>query len=69
MVPKALRDAMRLRPGQVIDIVYTDGRLEIEVEPLEIHIGGDGFPIAVAEPQPPPLTGETVRDILDETRR
>ncbi len=69
VVPKALRDAMRLQPGQAIDIIYTDGRLEIEVAPLEVQVSGEGFPVAVAEVPPPPLTSETVRDVLEDTRR
>lgn len=70
VVPKALRDAMHLRPGQAIDIVFTDGRLEIEVASAEVHVGeAGGFPVAVPGDDLPPLTSDVVRETLDETRR
>ncbi|HEX5967774.1 MAG TPA: AbrB/MazE/SpoVT family DNA-binding domain-containing protein [Intrasporangium sp.] len=70
VVPKALREAMRLRPGQPIDIVFVDGHLEIEVSPASVHVDdAQGFPIAVPDDDVPPLTIEVVRETLDETRR
>ena len=70
VVPKALREAMRLRPGQPIDIVFVDGRLEIEVSPASVEVhDAEGFPIAVPDDDLSPLTVEAVRETLDETRR
>jgi AbrB family looped-hinge helix DNA binding protein len=70
VVPKALRDAMQLTPGQQIDIVFTDGRLEIEVAPTAVHLQDDeGLPRLVPDNILPPLSGELVRDVLEETRR
>lgn len=70
VVPKALRDAMRLQAGQPIDIVFVDGHLEIEVSPASVHIDdAEGFPIAVPDNDLPSLTVEAVRETLDETRR
>jgi bifunctional DNA-binding transcriptional regulator/antitoxin component of YhaV-PrlF toxin-antitoxin module len=70
VVPKALRDAMHLRPGQQIDIVFTDGRLEIEVAPTSAHLREEaGLPVLVPEGDLPELTDEVVRDVLEETRR
>ncbi|MGD8199295.1 AbrB/MazE/SpoVT family DNA-binding domain-containing protein [Ornithinimicrobium sp. W1679] len=70
VVPKALRDAMHLRPGQHVDIVLTDGRLEIEVASTPVTLQEEeGFPVLVPDHELPPLTTETVRDVLEATRR
>lgn len=70
VVPKALRAAMRLQPGQMIEIVYRDGRLEIDVAPVSVRIDdADGFPVARPEGELPTLTTETVSETTDETRR
>ena len=70
VVPKALRDAMQLTPGQEIDIVFTDGRLEIEVAPASVHLRRDGvLPLIVPDQEMPPLSTDVVRDVLEDTRR
>lgn len=70
VVPKPLRDAMQLRPGQAVDIVFTDGRLEIEVASAEVQIRqARGFPVAVPDQELPPLDSDVVRETLDQTRR
>lgn len=70
VVPKPLRDAMHLRPGQAVDIVFTDGRLEIEVASAEVHVQMTrGFPVAVPDEELPPLPPDVVRETLDQTRR
>lgn len=70
VVPKSLRDAMGLVPGKAVDIVFTDGRIEIELAPAEVHVEAeDGFPRVVADEQLPPLTDEQIRETLESTRR
>jgi AbrB family looped-hinge helix DNA binding protein len=56
VVPKALRDAMGLTAGRQVDVVFTDGRLEIEIAPAEVEIemGDDGLPRAVHKGDVPP---------------
>ncbi|MFT4232455.1 MAG: AbrB/MazE/SpoVT family DNA-binding domain-containing protein [Leucobacter sp.] len=51
VIPKAIRDAMQLRPGARLDVVYSDGRIEIEYAPVEarVRIAEDGFPIIEAD--------------------
>ena len=70
VVPKALRDAMRLTPGQQVDISLMDGRLEIDVPALAVTVRRRRR-IDVAEPDEPlpPLTSDVVREVLEETRR
>ena len=71
VVPKSVRDAMGLQPGRKVDIVFTDGRIEIELVPVEAHIEREGgaLPRLRAMEDLPPLTDEQVRDAIEATRR
>ena len=70
VVPKALRLALALKPGQPLEIRAGDGRLEIEIAatPLTLKKRGKGL-VAVPDQKLPPLTAETVRETLDRVRR
>ena len=70
VIPKAIRDAMGLEPGRRIDVVFTDGRIEIEVAPLQAHIEmREGVAVIVPDVEVPPLTDEMIRATLEATRR
>lgn len=70
IVPKALRDALGLKPGQPLEIRAGDGRLEIEIAatPMRLKKRGRGV-VAVPQTALPPLTAEQVRDTLERVRR
>jgi AbrB family looped-hinge helix DNA binding protein len=70
VVPKALREALGLKPGQPLEIRAGDGRLEIEVAatPVRLQRRGKGV-VAVPETELPALTAEQVRDTLERVRR
>ena len=70
IVPKALRDALGLKPGQPLEIRAGDGRLEIEVAPTRMSLKrrGKGV-VAVPEAELPPLTADEVRETLEKVRR
>ena len=70
VVPKPLRQALGLKPGQPLEIRASDGRLEIEIAstPMRLKKRGKGL-VAVPEAQLPPLTAEQVRDTLERVRR
>jgi AbrB family looped-hinge helix DNA binding protein len=70
VVPKSLRQALALRPGQVLEIRAGDGRLEIEIAatPVSLKKRGKGL-VAVPDAALPPLTAEEVRDTLERVRR
>ena len=70
VVPKPLRQALGLKPGQLLEIRAGDGRLEIEIAstPMRLEKRGKGL-VAVPEAQLPPLTAEQVRDTLERVRR
>jgi AbrB family looped-hinge helix DNA binding protein len=70
VVPKALRDAIGLTAGRVIDLVYADGKIEIEVAPAEVAVDtSDGLPKIVPSAELPPLSDDAVRDTIEATRR
>jgi AbrB family looped-hinge helix DNA binding protein len=70
VVPKALRLALGLKPGQELEIRAGDGRLEIEIAPtlMRLKRRGKGV-VAVPDAELPPLTAEEVRDTLERVRR
>jgi AbrB family looped-hinge helix DNA binding protein len=70
VVPKAMRQALGLKPGQLVDIRAGDGRLEIEIAPTPMRLKkrGEGV-VAVPDAALPPLTAEQVRDTLEHVRR
>lgn len=70
VVPKSLRDAMGLEAGQVIDIAYVDGRLEIDIPARDFEVTMRGrVPVAVADEVMPTLSADVVREVLEDTRR
>jgi AbrB family looped-hinge helix DNA binding protein len=70
VVPKSLRQALGLKPGQALEIRAGDGRLEIEISPTPMRLKkrGKGV-VAVPDAALPPLTAEQVRDALERIRR
>ena len=69
-MPKSLRLALGLQPGQVLDIRAGDGRLEIEVAPTPMQLvkRGKGM-VAVPRVEVPALTADMVRETLERVRR
>jgi AbrB family looped-hinge helix DNA binding protein len=70
VIPKSLRQALGLKPGQALEIRAGDGRLEIVIAPTPMRLKkrGKGV-VAVTETTLPPLTAEQVRDTLERVRR
>ena len=70
VVPKPLRQALGLKPGQPLDIRAGDGRLEIEIAPtpMQLKKRGKGV-VAVPDDELPALTAQQVRDTLERVRR
>jgi AbrB family looped-hinge helix DNA binding protein len=70
VVPKALRLALGLQPGQLLEIRAGDGRLEIEIAatPVTLQKRGKGV-VAVPETELPALTADQVRETLERVRR
>jgi AbrB family looped-hinge helix DNA binding protein len=70
VVPKPLRQALGLRPGQPLEIRAGDGRLEIEIAatPMRLRKLGKGL-AAVPDVKLPRLTADQVREALESIRR
>ena len=70
VVPKPLRQALGLNPGQSLEIRAGDGRLEIEITPtpMQLKKRGKGV-VAVPNAELPALTADQVRDTLERIRR
>jgi len=70
VVPKAIRDALGLAAGTVLEIADRDGSVVIEVAPVEKRLVKRGRGLVV-EPaaQLPVLTAEAVRRTLESGRR
>jgi AbrB family looped-hinge helix DNA binding protein len=70
VVPKALREALGLKPGQLLEIRAGDGCLEIEIAsiPMQLRKRGKGV-VAVPDTELPALTAELVRQTLERVRR
>ncbi|WP_110208072.1 AbrB/MazE/SpoVT family DNA-binding domain-containing protein [Nocardioides daejeonensis] len=70
VVPKVMRDAMGLTAGREIDVVFTDGRIQIELAPVEVEVEMDnGLPRLVPKRPTPDLSDELIRDTIEFTRR
>lgn len=70
VVPKALRDALGVRPGQELEVQLKDGRLEVEVPATLMHLRKKGKSLAaVPLAKLPPLTIDQVRETLERVRR
>lgn len=70
VVPKSLREALGLEPGQVLEIRAGDGRLEIDIAPTPVQLKqrGKGV-VAIPEARLPTLTADLVRATLERVRR
>ena len=70
VIPKAVRDGLRLIPGQTVEVLERDGHIEISPAPTPMKLETrDGVAVALPEDQLPPLTDEVVRSTLEQIRR
>jgi len=70
VVPKPLRQALGLKPGQPLEIRAGDGHLQIETAPTPMRLKkrGKGM-VAVPDAELPTLTADQVRETLERVRR
>lgn len=70
VVPKTLREALRLEGGTILEIREREGRLELEPVPVPMRLvrRGKGLVATTDEPLPKIGAGE-VREVLESLRR
>ncbi len=69
VIPKPIRDAAGLRPGEPLEIRVHDGRVEIEPAPVEVRIEmRDGVAVAVPAGPVPAITAYDVEAIRRRIR-
>lgn len=70
VIPKSLRAELGITGSTEVEIVATDGRLELTVPEVPAHVEmRDGFAVIVPEAPMPPMSFEDVREALERTRR
>jgi AbrB family transcriptional regulator (stage V sporulation protein T) len=70
VVPKAIRDRLQLRGGEVLDVEERDGVIELRPAVTEVRIvETPQGPVAEPLDDVAPLTDELVRDVLEQVRR
>ena len=63
VVPKPLRDALGVQPGQVLELEVRDGQLQVDIVPVEMRLEpGRNGPVAVPADKLPTLTGTGTPD-------
>jgi AbrB family looped-hinge helix DNA binding protein len=69
VIPKPIRDAAGLKPGESLEVNYRDGRIEIEPAADQVKLVRKGrFLVARAEGAPR-MTVQDVNRIVEEVRR
>ena len=70
VVPKALRDALQLKPGARLEARQEDGHIVLAPRPVAMRLVRKGRGLVVAPAKPlPPLRAAQVRAVLESGRR
>ncbi len=69
VIPKAVREAAGLRPGEPLKVTYRDGCIEIEPAAVEVELIQKGKLTVARAVGASPLTHEQVNRVLGEVRR
>lgn len=70
VIPKSLRAELGITGLTEVEVVSTDGRLELSVPDVPAHLEmRDGLAVIVPEAPMPPMTADDARDVLDRIRR
>jgi AbrB family looped-hinge helix DNA binding protein len=70
VIPKPMRDALGIAGPTELELTEVDGRLELEVPYIKVHLEvRDGFTVIVPDERVPPMTTEMVRDAIERSRR
>ena len=68
VIPKPIREAAGLRPGEPLEVTYRDGRIEIEPPASEVKLVRKGKLVFAHSPGARPLKHEEVNRVLQDVR-
>ena len=69
VIPKAVRDAAGIEPGQELQIEYRDGAIVVEPAPRKVRLVRKGsLLVAVTQEKEPQITNEQVTRVIRELR-
>jgi len=68
VIPKSIREAAGLRPGELLEVTYRGGRIEIEPAAVEVKLIRKGKLLVARAPGVKPLKHEVVNRVLQEVR-
>ena len=69
VLPKALREAARFRPGAPLDVRVVDGRIQLEPAPADVVLERRGGVLVAAPKRPrPELRAAEVEELVDSLR-
>jgi bifunctional DNA-binding transcriptional regulator/antitoxin component of YhaV-PrlF toxin-antitoxin module len=70
VVPKSLRTELGITGPAEVEVVWTDGRLELSVPdtPARVEMR-DGLAVIVPQTPAPPMSAQAVRETLERVRR
>jgi bifunctional DNA-binding transcriptional regulator/antitoxin component of YhaV-PrlF toxin-antitoxin module len=70
VVPKSLRAELGITGPAEVEVVSTEGHLELSVPDMPAHVEmRDGLAVIVTDRPVPPMTASDVRKALEEVRR
>jgi len=70
VIPRALRAAIGLADGGVVEVIESDGRIMISPQPVTKRlVERDGVVVCVPDEPVPTLSAEAVRELLESGRR
>ncbi len=68
VIPKSIRESAGLSPGEPLEIVYRDGRIEIAPADSAVELVRKGKLTVACRAKMPPLTQDTVTQVLRQVR-
>lgn len=68
VIPKTIRDKAGFKPGMALEVVYRDGRVEIEAVKRRMKKVRKGFFWVLESPGMPTLTQEQVNATIESLR-
>jgi AbrB family looped-hinge helix DNA binding protein len=68
VIPKPIRELARLRPGSPLDVVYRDGRIEIELKVPSTRLVRKGSVLVLTAPRGQKMSLQEVNEWVRKSR-